>query len=139
MSQTIEDLIKADPAAASDEIPVSVVNSRTLEKVIEYCKKHTESESSNSITKELPSDVDDLEEWDAEFLEADQVEKLFDLVLASNYLNINSLLDLTSNKIGDMVKGKSPSEICKMFNIKQELTPQEQEIENHQRNQPFQY
>ncbi|MED6106467.1 hypothetical protein PIB30_005101 [Stylosanthes scabra] len=122
MSQTIEDLIKADPAAASDEISISVVSSKTLKKVIEYCKKHTEYESSsNSITKE---------EWDAEFLKVDQPEKLFDLVLASNYLNIKSLQNLVSNQIGKMMLGKSPSEIRKIFNINEQLTPQEQEKEN---------
>ncbi|QHO21356.1 hypothetical protein HN51_063759 [Arachis hypogaea] len=130
MSQTIEDVIKANPAAASDEISISLVNSRTLKKVIEYCKKHTtESESESESSSK----------WDAEFLKVDQPEKLFDLVLASNYLNIKSLLDLTSNKIGDMMKGKSQSEIRKIFNIKQELTPQEEQEIKNEHAQAFQY
>ncbi|MED6130278.1 hypothetical protein PIB30_000179 [Stylosanthes scabra] len=129
VSQTIEDLIKADPAAASDEIPISAVKSKTLKKVIEYCKKHSEYESASSSS---------LEEWDAEFLKVDQPEKLFDLVLASNYLNIESLLNLTTNQIGNMMKGKSPSEIRKIFNIKEELSTQEQEIENRYNNHALQ-
>ncbi|GKV17815.1 hypothetical protein SLEP1_g28275 [Rubroshorea leprosula] len=52
---------------------------------------------------------------------------LFDLILSANYLNIKSLLDLTCETVADMVKGKTPEEIRKKFNIKDDFTPEGKE------------
>ncbi|KAF3646205.1 SKP1-like protein 14 [Capsicum annuum] len=46
---------------------------------------------------------------------------------ATNYLNIKSLLDLTCQTVTDMIKGKTPEEIRKTFNIKNNFTPEEEE------------
>ncbi|RYR60664.1 hypothetical protein Ahy_A04g017722 isoform A [Arachis hypogaea] len=80
-SQTIKHMIEDDCA---DSI---------LAKVIEYCKKHVDAAAS----EEKPSD-EDLKMWDAEFVKVDQAT-LFDLILAANYLNIKSLLDLTCQTV----------------------------------------
>lgn len=48
-------------------------------------------------------------------------------VQAANYLNIKSLLDLTCQTVADMIKGKTPEEIRKTFNIKNDFTPEEEE------------
>ncbi|WMV51642.1 hypothetical protein MTR67_045027 [Solanum verrucosum] len=50
-----------------------------------------------------------------------------ELVEAANYLNIKSLLDLTCQTVADMIKGKTPEEIRKTFNIKNDFTPEEEE------------
>ncbi len=39
-------------------------------------------------------------------------------VQAANYLNIKGLLDLTCQTVAQMIKGKTPEEIRKTFNIK---------------------
>jgi len=46
---------------------------------------------------------------------------------AANYLNIKDLLDLTCQAAADMIKGKTPDEIRKIFNIKNDFTPEEEE------------
>uniref|UniRef100_A0A7N0UJ14 SKP1 component dimerisation domain-containing protein n=1 Tax=Kalanchoe fedtschenkoi TaxID=63787 RepID=A0A7N0UJ14_KALFE len=46
---------------------------------------------------------------------------------AANYLNIKGLLDLTCRTVADMIKGKTPEEIRKTFNIKNDFTPEEEE------------
>lgn len=48
-------------------------------------------------------------------------------VQAANYLNIKNLLDLTCQTVADMIKGKTPEEIRKTFNIKNDFTPEEEE------------
>jgi hypothetical protein len=53
---------------------------------------------------------------------------------AANYLNIKSLQDLTCQTLAKMVKGKMPEDIHKMFNIKNDFTPEEAE-EVHQETQ----
>ena len=52
---------------------------------------------------------------------------IVELFQAANYLNIKSLLDLTCQTVADMIKGKTPEEIRKTFNIKNDFTPEEEE------------
>ncbi|KAB2618204.1 SKP1-like protein 1A [Pyrus ussuriensis x Pyrus communis] len=118
-SQTIKHMIEDD--CADNGIPLPNVTSKILAKVIEYCKKHVDAAKPDEKISE-----DDLKAWDQEFVKVDQVT-LFDLILAANYLNIKTLLDLTCQTVADMIKGKTPEEIRKTFNIKNDFTPEEEE------------
>ena len=46
---------------------------------------------------------------------------------AADYLDIKSLSDLTCQTVADMMKGKTAEEIRKTLNIKNDLTPEEEE------------
>jgi len=118
-SQTIKHMIEDD--CTDNGIPVPNVTGHILAKVIEYCKKHVDAASSDEKASE-----DDLKNWDAEFVKVDQ-PTLFDLILAANYLNIQSLLDLTCQSVADMIKGKTPEQIRETFNIKNDFSPEEEE------------
>ena len=118
-SQTIKHMIEDDCADTS--IPLPNVTSKILAKVIEYCKRHVDA----SKTEDKASE-DELKTFDADFVKVDQ-GTLFDLILAANYLNIKSLLDLICQTVADMIKGKTPEEIRKTFNIKNDFTPEEEE------------
>ncbi|KAJ4834531.1 SKP1-like protein 1A [Turnera subulata] len=121
-SQTIKHMIEDD--CVDNEIPLPNVTSKILAKVIEYCKKHVE-EAAADKDKDKSSD-EALKNWDTDFVKVDQ-NTLFDLILAANYLNIKGLLDLTCQTVADMIKGKTPEEIRKTFNIKNDFTPEEEE------------
>ncbi|XP_022855411.1 SKP1-like protein 1A [Olea europaea var. sylvestris] len=120
-SLTIRHIIEDD--CADSAIPVPNVTGKILSMIIVYCKKHAEAAAANA------NDVvaeNDLKAFDSEFVKVDQAI-LFDLIMAANYLNIKSLLDLTCQTVADMIKGKTPEEIRKLFNIINDFTPEEEE------------
>ncbi|KAH0456650.1 hypothetical protein IEQ34_014557 [Dendrobium chrysotoxum] len=125
-SQTIRHMI--EDGCADSGIPLPNVNSKILSKVIEYCKKHVESAAKAAAAGggDEKTGEEDLKGWDSDFVKVDQAT-LFDLILAANYLNIKGLLDLTCQTVADMIKGKTPEEIRKNFNIKNDFTPEEEE------------
>ncbi|KAL3639034.1 SKP1-like protein 1A [Castilleja foliolosa] len=124
-SQTIKHMIEDD--CADNTIPLPNVTGKILAKVIEYCKRHVDAAAASSDkAEEKPSSDEDVKGFDADFVKVDQAT-LFDLILAANYLNIKSLLDLTCQTVADMIKGKTPEEIRKTFNIKNDFTPEEEE------------
>ncbi|XP_058734545.1 SKP1-like protein 1A isoform X2 [Vicia villosa] len=96
-SQTIKHMIE-DDCADETGIPLPNVTSKILAKVIEYCNKHVDAANSDGRSV----DEDEIKNWDAEFVKVDQ-QTLFDLILAANYLDIKSLLDLTCKTVADMI------------------------------------
>ncbi|VAI72486.1 unnamed protein product [Triticum turgidum subsp. durum] len=104
--------------------------------VIEYCKKHVQTspkpansgaaaDANSSTSTADAAPAEDLKSFDAEFVKVDQAT-IFDLILAANYLNIKGLLDLTCQTVADMIKDKTLEEIRKIFNIKNDFTPEEE-------------
>jgi len=71
--------------------------------------------------------TDDIIPWDAQLIGQVDQQTLFDLILSSHYLEIKPLLDLTCKTVANMIKGKTPQEIRKLFNIKNDFTPEEEE------------
>ncbi|XP_071691423.1 SKP1-like protein 1B [Rutidosis leptorrhynchoides] len=118
-SQTIKRMIEDD--RADNIIPLHNVTGNILSMVIMYCKKHAESPK-NDDKKAV-----ELKVFDVEFVKVDQ-GTLFDLIMAANNLDIKSLMDLTCQTVADMLKGKTPEEISKTFDIKNDFTPEEQEM-----------
>lgn len=52
---------------------------------------------------------------------------LFDLVVASNLVDFQLLLDVLCKAIANMIREKSVDEIRKMFNLKSDFEPEDQE------------
>ncbi|KAH9611325.1 hypothetical protein KSS87_003995 [Heliosperma pusillum] len=128
-SQTIKHMI--EDGCADNAIPLPNVTAKTLSKVIEYCKKHVDvaatkpADASTSTAAGVAGD-DELKKWDEEFVKVDQTA-LFDLILAANYLDIKSLLELTCQSVADGIKNKTVEEVRKTFNITNDFTPEEEE------------
>ncbi|RUS14415.1 E3 ubiquitin ligase complex SCF subunit sconC [Endogone sp. FLAS-F59071] len=107
-------------------IPLPNVSAAILTKVIEYCTHHRADLPTVAEDDTAGKHSDDIGDWDAEFCKVDQ-GTLFELILAANYLDIKPLLDLTCKTVANMIKGKSPEEIRKTFNIVNDFTPEEEE------------
>ncbi|KAJ7080088.1 Skp1 family, dimerization domain-containing protein [Mycena crocata] len=119
-----------DVGESEEPIPLPNVTSTVLQKILEYCEHH-------QTEPLVPADMDgsqdetrrrtvDISEWDEKFLDVPQ-ELLFEIILAANYLDIKSLLDVGCKTVANMIKGKSPEEIRKLFNIVNDFTPEEEE------------
>ncbi|KAF8996313.1 Skp1 family, dimerization domain-containing protein [Cyathus striatus] len=122
----IEDLGESDVQA----IPLPNVTGSVFKKVLEYCEYHRNEpfpldEDQQQDHQNSTRRTTDLSEWDQKFCTLDQ-EMLFEVILAANYLDIKQLLDTGCKTVANMIKGKSPEEIRKLFNIVNDFTPEEE-------------
>lgn len=124
-SETVKNLI--EDAGIENAIPLPNIKGDVLKRVVEYCVWHHEHPQLKTEEKKDEKRTDDIVGWDMEFCKLMKQEELFELILAANYLDIKELLDLTCKTVANMIKGKTPDEIRKTFNIKNDFTPEEEE------------
>ena len=122
------------------EVHANLISS--IAQVLEYCEHHRGE--SLPTADENGGQATDLNEWDQRFFAVDQ-EMLFEIIIAANYLNIKPLLcvvfcstrdvlgfltllcsDAGCKIVANMIKGKTPEEIRKVFNIVDNFTPEEE-------------
>ncbi|TRY57734.1 hypothetical protein DNTS_012293 [Danionella cerebrum] len=120
----LEDL-GMDDEGDDDPVPLPNVNAAILKKVIQWCTHHKDDPPPPEDDENKEKRTDDIPVWDQEFLKVDQ-GTLFELILAANYLDIKGLLDVTCKTVANMIKGKTPEEIRKTFNIKNDFTEEEE-------------
>ena len=100
------------------EVPISNVDSDTLIKVIQFLE-HIYEFPMEDIPKPIKSDkmIENVNEWHANFIDQQSQDDIFALILAANFMDIKSLLDLGCSKVATMIKGKTPEEIRLTFNV----------------------
>lgn len=124
-SNLIKNII--EDTGIDDKIPLPNLKSNTLKKVLEYCEMHKNNDPSE-IEKPLKTNnlAELVEPADYSFINMPNLEDIFDIILAANYLDIKSLLDLSCAKIASIMKGKTADEIRTIFNIQNDFTPEEE-------------
>ena len=124
-SQMIKRII--DDFPNETEIPLENVRSNILKKIKEYLD-HYQDTDPKEIERPLASQnyQECVDPWDFEFINVD-LDLIFEIMLASNYMDIKPLLELATSKVASIIKGKTPEEIRKTFNIQKEFTPEEQQ------------
>jgi len=125
-SVTIKSMLDDLGMKEDEVIPLKNVNAAILRKVIQWATYHKDDpplpdDDENKETRKV-----DICSWDADFLKIDQ-GTLFELILAANFLDIKGLLDVTCMTVTNMIEGKTPEEIRKTFNIKNDFKPCEEE------------
>uniref|UniRef100_A0A0N4ZYE5 Skp1-related protein n=1 Tax=Parastrongyloides trichosuri TaxID=131310 RepID=A0A0N4ZYE5_PARTI len=109
-----------------DPIELQNLNANIIKRIIQWCNYHKDDPPSHDDSDQHEKRTDDIPSWDVEFLKVDQ-GTLFELILAANYLDIKGLLDVTCKTVANMIKGKSPDEIRRTFNIRNDFTAEEEE------------
>ena len=124
-SQLVKGIIEDYPDDA--EVPLNNVKSNILKKIKEYLDHYQDSDP-KEIERPLASQnyQDCVDNWDFEFINVD-LDLIFEIILASNYMDIKPLLELASSKVASIIKGKTPEEIRKTFNIQNDFTPEEEQ------------
>lgn len=109
------------------EMPLPNVSSKILSKTLEFLNHHA-SEPMAEMEKPLQSIImsEVVQPFYAQYVDGLDMDTLYELVLAANYMDIVPLLELTCAKIASMIKGKTPAQIRELFNIKNEFTPEEE-------------
>jgi S-phase kinase-associated protein 1 len=119
LSSTIMNLI--EDAGTDCPIPLPNVNTRTLDKIIEYLVYHTENPEEH--LKYEGTGLDEIGEWDIAYCDAMNNSLLFEVILSSNFMDIQPLLHLTCKTVAKMIKGKKPDEIKEALKIETEENP----------------
>jgi len=113
----------------SEEIPLRSVSSLNLQRIIDYSSHHNFSPPIRPkkpvVSARLRDNLPD--EWDAQFIETIPESELIDLISASNYLDMKSLLDTCLVKIACNFKDKSIEEVQKEYDIPELFTPEVEE------------
>ena len=117
------------------EIIINKVDAKNLEKIVEYLK-HYETEKPKEIPKPIPSNdlKSFLSEWDYNFINPISIEELIDLINASNFLGIDSLIKLISAKLASEMMTGTIEEVREKFGIK---VPEEEEIDEEWNKYPL--
>jgi len=147
-SKTIKEMCESVDDTTSLPIPLKNVKGSILKAIIQFCNYHkddvektaNDDDDDDDPNKDIyePKRSDDISDWDKEFIKNFGVEDgtLFDIMMASNFLGVKTLLALGCKTIANMVRGKNSDEVRKMFNISYDPpgeglnAPQSQAIES---------
>lgn len=118
ISSLIKTAVESDPDAK--EVAIPAVASDIMELVISYMKHHNGSEPPiiekplrSKVMKEVCKDP-----FDATFIDdiGENRQQLYDLILAANYMHVNSLLHLGCAKVASLIKGQPLEKIKDILN-----------------------
>ena len=103
-SQLLKNMI--EDTGVEEEIYLPNVKSAPLKKIIEFCE-HYRNNDPPEIEKPLPKNSlkELVDPWDEQFINIPNQEELLELLLAANYLDIKSLIELCCAKVATMIKG----------------------------------
>ena len=124
----------SSPNQPQEPIQLPDIKYDVLKKIVDYLT-HYKDKVPKDIPKPMPSaNLNEVvDEWDVNFINSFEIDNVFDLINASNYLDIGSLFDLSCAKIASLMKGKTAQEIRTMFNVDCDLTEEElKEYEEYQ-------
>ncbi|KAJ3023196.1 hypothetical protein HKX48_003974 [Thoreauomyces humboldtii] len=112
-SVLIKNMLEDVGDSEDQPIPLPNVSGPILAKVVEYATHHKDDAPQPAEDEVKLRASDDIDEWDREFTNVDQ-GTLFELILAANYLDMKTLLDLGCKTVANLIKGKSVEEIRKV-------------------------
>lgn len=118
MSKMLQSLIE-DVGTEIDVIPVPNVSYDDLQQVLSYCRYQCQNPKPLKDQKTC---------WEKQFVQNLGSAKIFDVMLAANYLDIPPLLNLLCAHVAKEIRNCSTTtEIRQKFQIENDFTPEEEE------------
>lgn len=130
LSITVKNLLNETTNDDDEPVPIPLPNvaGSVLERVVEYLKHaHENPDPEAEKRSEADQRAAETPEWEKNFCAQLNMEGLFHLILAANYLDIKLLLHLGCKTVAEMIRGKTPEEIKTLFGVTREFTPEEEE------------
>lgn len=135
-SQTLSELSK-EVDLDKDVVPLPQITGKVLTRVVTWWNLHKDDpeppvkvevkqESGPTPLPDISAEPKVISSVDQEFFKTMTHEDIFQLILATNFLHISELLDLCCATLANATLGKTPTEIYRMFNVTEELTPEEE-------------
>lgn len=124
LSELLKPFIAED--SGGEPVPVPDVSSKILKYILQFMENYV-ADPMKEIEKPLKSTImkEVVQEWYAEFVEGADKD-MFELILGANFMDIKPLLELTCAYTASKIKGKSPEEIRKIFDVNNDFTPEEE-------------
>ena len=132
--QTLKNLLE-DTASISQtnpsepiEIPLQDIKESTLLTIRQYLELyHVNSEDieKNAEAEAQRSSKVSVRTWEQRFVTLPQQE-LFELVHASNFLDMKRMFDVACQGLANLIAGKTPDQIRETFGIENDVTPEEE-------------
>ena len=110
------------------EVPLKNIKINILKKIVEYLE-HYENEDPKEIERPLPNQnfKECVPDWDYNYTNVN-LDMIFELVEAANYMDIKSLFELTSAKVASIIKARNTEEIKKTFNLSDNFSKEEEDL-----------
>lgn len=124
MSGTIRNMLDDVDEELDTTIPIPNISSDVMKRVIEFCKQHPDAPLEPTEEQQLEMRTRELDGWDKQFVNV-PLATLFEMILAANFLDLKPMLDVTCKAVADMVKGKTPEELKKVFGVEGDFTDEE--------------
>ncbi|MCO5547358.1 hypothetical protein L7F22_000807 [Adiantum nelumboides] len=122
-SQVIKDTVD-DMDCSAVPLPLPNISSAELAKILEFCRYHHHhplQQQQQAAAAGTPASA-----YHKQFLSSLTKKDLFGLMLAANYLDIASLLDVLCGRVANKIKKMTPEEVRKYFGIANDFTPEEE-------------
>lgn len=126
VSVTIKTMIETLRLKNDEEIiPLPNVKASILKKVILWVTYHKNDPPPVEEDEEFKYRNLNISAWDINFLKVDH-GTLAEIILAAYYMEIKGLLEIGCMTVANMMAGKTAEEVRKLFNIKNDFTPEEE-------------
>lgn len=124
MSGTIANMLDDVDDDVESNIPIPNIKGEIMKKVVDFCAQHPDALLNPTEEQQLEMRTTPLNAWAKQFVGV-PLEMLFEMIQAANFLDLKPMLDVTCKAVAEMIKGKTPEDIKKIFGVEGDFTPEE--------------